>query len=155
MKDSTKQIWLLFVTTALTFNLFGQKPSSELLDPTNHALVLIDHESQMAFSVRNQPVDQLRANTAIVAGASKIFNVPTVVTTVAEKSFSGPVFPRSRGILPEIQYHLFRPDHHECLGGCRRLQSDYGQKQKENCAGWPVDQCVHCRPCTLRKGRWL
>lgn len=107
MKDSTKQIWLLLVATALTFNLFGQKPSSELLDPTNHALVLIDHESQMAFSVRNQPVDQLRANTAIVAGASKIFNVPTVVTTVAEKSFSGPVFPEVEEFYPKSSTTYF------------------------------------------------
>ena len=80
---------LLFITTAN----YAQKPSSELLNPTNHALVLVDYESQMAFPVKNIDVNELRNNTAIVAGASKIFNVPTVVITVAEKSFSGPVFP--------------------------------------------------------------
>ncbi len=76
-----------------SLSTFAQKPSPALLNPTNHALVLIDYESQMSFPVQSITVDQLRNNTAIVAGASKIFKVPTVVTTVAEKSFSGPVFP--------------------------------------------------------------
>jgi len=42
----------------------------------------------------------LRFNTAIVAGASKIFKIHTVVTTVAEKSFSGPVFPEVAEYYP-------------------------------------------------------
>jgi len=100
MKISIKHILLLLIAATVAVNAGFQKPSPELLDPTNHSLVLIDHESQMAFSVRNQPVDQLRYNTAIVAGASKIFNIPTVVTTVAEKSFSGPVFPEVEEFYP-------------------------------------------------------
>lgn len=80
---------------------FAQKPGPELLNPSNHTLVLIDHESQMAFAVSSQPIDQLRNNVALVAGASKIFNVPTVVTTVAEKSFSGPVFREVEEFYPQ------------------------------------------------------
>lgn len=94
----------LFLSTALTLVSvlgFAQKPSPELLNPTNHALVLIDHESQMAFAVKNVSLDELRNNTALVAGASKIFNVPTVVTTVAEDSFSGPVFPEIEQFYPK------------------------------------------------------
>ncbi|PZX93286.1 hydrolase [Flavobacterium aquariorum] len=83
---------------------FAQKPGPALLDPTNHALVLIDYEGQMAFATANIPIDQLRNNTAIVAGASKIFGIPTVVTTVAEKSFSGPVFPEILELYPESTY---------------------------------------------------
>lgn len=84
-----------------TLTAFAQKPSTELLSPSNHALILVDHESQMAFAVASHPIDQLRNNTALVAGASKIFNVPTVVTTVAEKSFSGPVFPEIEQFYPQ------------------------------------------------------
>jgi len=83
-----------------SFNSFAQKPSPALLTPTNHTLVMIDYESQMAFPLQSITVDQLRNNTAIVAGASKIFKVPTVVTTVAEKSFSGPVFPELMEFYP-------------------------------------------------------
>lgn len=74
--------------------------SPKLLDPTNHTLVLIDFESQMAFAVSNIDISLLRINTAIISGASKIFNVPTIVTTVAERSFSGPVFPEIEEFYP-------------------------------------------------------
>ncbi|BAV06480.1 Nicotinamidase-related amidase [Filimonas lacunae] len=77
------------------------KPSSSLLSPTNHALVLIDFEGQMGFATKSIALSELRTNTAIVCGASKIFNVPTVVTTVAEESFSGPVFPEVEEFYPQ------------------------------------------------------
>ncbi|BDU26226.1 hydrolase [Flavobacterium sp. GSB-24] len=76
------------------------KPSANLLSPDNHALVLIDFEGQMAFATHNIPLSELRTNVAIVAGASKIFNVDTVVTTVPEESFSGPVFPELEEFYP-------------------------------------------------------
>jgi len=94
----------LIKTTAillLAVNVYAQKPSPELLSPSNHALVLIDNEGQMAFASQSIPIDQLRNNTAIVAGASKIFNVATVITTVAERSFSGPVFPEVEEFYPQ------------------------------------------------------
>lgn len=84
-------ITALFTVLTITVS-FAQKAAKELLDPTNHELVLIDYEGQMAFAVSSISIDQLRNNTALIAGASKIFNVPTIVTTVAEQSFSGPVF---------------------------------------------------------------
>lgn len=76
------------------------KPSVNLLSPDNHALVLIDFEGQMAFATSNLPIHELRTNVAIIAGASKIFNVDTIVTTVAEESFSGPVFPELEEFYP-------------------------------------------------------
>ncbi len=76
------------------------KPSVNLLSPDNHALVLIDFEGQMAFATSNIQLSELRTNVAIISGASKIFNVATVVTTVAEESFSGPVFPELEEFYP-------------------------------------------------------
>jgi len=96
-----KKVFLTTVLVLATFSGFAQKPSPSLLNPTNHTLVLIDYESQMAFPVTSITIDQLRNNTALVAGASKIFNVPTVVTTVAESSFSGPVFPEVEQFYPK------------------------------------------------------
>lgn len=76
------------------------KPSVNLLSPDNHALVLIDFEGQMAFATNNIALSELRNNVAIISGASKIFNVPTIVTTVTEESFSGPVFPEVEEFYP-------------------------------------------------------
>ena len=90
-----------FVIALISLTGFAQKPSPELLNSSNHALVLIDQEGQMAFATHSISIDVLRNNTAIIAGASKIFNVPTVVTTVAEQSFSGPVFPEVEEFYPQ------------------------------------------------------
>ena len=67
-------------------------PGSSLLSPTDHSLVLIDFQSQMAFATKSIAPELLRNNAALVSRAAKSFGVPTILTTVAEKSFSGPMF---------------------------------------------------------------
>ena len=67
-------------------------PGSKLLTPTDHALVLIDFQSQMAFATKSIDMVVLRTNAGLIAQAAAGFKVPTVLTTVAEKSFSGPMF---------------------------------------------------------------
>jgi nicotinamidase-related amidase len=80
---------------------YTPKISPNLLTPANHSLFLIDYESQMLFPLKSINTGEFRDNVGIVAGASKIFNVPTVVTTVAESSFSGPVFPELEEFYPK------------------------------------------------------
>ena len=103
-----KKVILSFVLGLASIATFAQKPSPELLSPTNHSLLLIDHEGQMAFATHSISTTELRNNTALVAGASKIFKVPTVVTTVAEKSFSGPVFPEILEVYPDHSKYIDR-----------------------------------------------
>jgi nicotinamidase-related amidase len=67
-------------------------PAKSLISPANHALVMIDFQSQMAFATKSIDTTLLRNNAALVAQAAAGFNVPTILTTVAEKSFSGPMF---------------------------------------------------------------
>ena len=67
-------------------------PAKALLDPSNHALVLIDFQSQMAFATKSIAPELLRNNAALISNGAAGFNVPTILTTVAEKSFSGPMF---------------------------------------------------------------
>ena len=84
------------------------KATKQALNPTNHALLLIDHESQMAFGVESQPIEELRNNAGLLAGASKLFEVPTIITTVAEKTFSGPVFPEIKEYYPDDSKYIDR-----------------------------------------------
>jgi nicotinamidase-related amidase len=67
-------------------------PGKLLLTPTDHALVMIDFQSQMAFATHSIDAVNLRNNAGLVAKAAASFKVPTILTTVAEKSFSGPMF---------------------------------------------------------------
>lgn len=75
-------------------------PASQLLNPTNHALVLIDFQSQMAFATHSIDAITLRTNASLVSHAAAGFKVPTVLTTVAEKSFSGPMFDEITAAFP-------------------------------------------------------
>ena len=67
-------------------------PGKALLSPSNHALILIDFQSQMSFATKSIDAVNLRTNAALISAAAVGFEVPTILTTVAEKTFSGPMF---------------------------------------------------------------
>src|ERR671910_1066313 len=67
-------------------------PGKLLLSPADHTLIMIDHQSQMAFATKSIDAVMLRNNTALVAHSAKVFGVSTILTTVAEQTFSGPIF---------------------------------------------------------------
>jgi nicotinamidase-related amidase len=71
-----------------------------LLTPQDHILILIDQQSQMAFATASIDGATLRTNSALVARAAAGFGVATILTTVAEKSFSGPMFDEIREAFP-------------------------------------------------------
>lgn len=80
---------------------YAGKPSPQLLTPTDHTLILIDRQPQMAFSTRSIDVAELRNNVTGLAKSAKAFKVPTILTTVAAKSFSGPIFPEAQAVFPD------------------------------------------------------
>jgi nicotinamidase-related amidase len=75
-------------------------PGAKLLKPTDHTLVMIDFQSQMAFATHSIDAVNLRNNAALVAQAAAGFKVSTILTTVAEKSFSGPMFSEIADAFP-------------------------------------------------------
>lgn len=80
---------------------WAQQPSPKLLTPTDHVLILIDHQPQMAFATRSIDIVELRNNVTGLAKAAKVFNVPVILTTVAERTFSGPMFPEIQKVFPD------------------------------------------------------
>jgi nicotinamidase-related amidase len=88
------------LTTAATTSFAG-KPAPSMLNPKNHTLILIDHQPQMAFATKNIDIATLRNNTVGLVKSAKAFKVPTILTTVAAKSFAGPIFPEIQAVLPD------------------------------------------------------
>jgi nicotinamidase-related amidase len=74
---------------------------TKLLNPQNSALILIDFQPQMTFGVANIDRQALFNNVILLAKAAKIFNVPTILTTVETKSFSGNMWPQLLDIFPD------------------------------------------------------
>jgi nicotinamidase-related amidase len=75
-------------------------PGKSLISPTDHTLVMIDFQSQMAFATKSISTELLRNNAALVANAAAGFNVSTILTTVAADSFSGPMFSEITDAFP-------------------------------------------------------
>ncbi|MDP1813190.1 MAG: hydrolase [Leadbetterella sp.] len=96
----TKRIFFAILALLCSNFLTAQKPSQKLLDPTNHTLVMIDHQPQMAFATQSHSIEIIRNNAALISKAAKTFNVPTVITSVAAKSFSGPIFSEITDVFP-------------------------------------------------------
>src|SRR6185295_700075 len=67
-------------------------PGKLLVTPKDHTLIMLDFQSQMAFATHSIDAVTLRSNAALVAHAAAGFGVSTILTTIAEKSFSGPMF---------------------------------------------------------------
>jgi nicotinamidase-related amidase len=80
------------------------KPGRTLLTPSDHTLIMIDFQSQMAFATKSIDPVLLRNNAALVANAAKVFNVTTIPTTVAEKTFSGPMFDEIKTVFKGAKF---------------------------------------------------
>jgi nicotinamidase-related amidase len=76
-------------------------PGKSLLTPKDHTLIMIDHQSQMAFATKSIDPVQLRNNAGLVAAGAAGFGVSTILTTVAEKTFSGPMFDEIKAAFPK------------------------------------------------------
>jgi nicotinamidase-related amidase len=75
-------------------------PGAGLVSPKDHTLILIDFQSQMSFATKSIDAIELRNNAALISNAAAGFKVPTILTTVAEKSFSGPMYEEITSAFP-------------------------------------------------------
>jgi nicotinamidase-related amidase len=75
-------------------------PGKNLITPQDHTLILIDYQSQMAFATHSIEAITLRNNAGLIAHAAAGFGASTIVTSVAEKSFSGPFFDEVLSAFP-------------------------------------------------------
>jgi nicotinamidase-related amidase len=64
-------------------------------------MMMIDFSTPDGFCSESIDGQTLVNNASGLAKAAKIFNVPTILTTVAEKSFSGPTFAQIKKVFPE------------------------------------------------------
>ncbi len=73
----------------------------EVLTPQNSQLIFIDQQPQMAFGVQSIDRQVLKNNVVGLAKAAKVFNIPTVITTVETESFSGHTYPELLAVCPD------------------------------------------------------
>ena len=91
----------------MSYSSNGNRPKlSEkgLLTPDNCVVALIDHQPQMLFGTSNFDRQSIINNTVALGKASRVFDVPVVLTTVETNSFSGQMWPQLRAVFPGRDY---------------------------------------------------
>lgn len=71
-----------------------------LLDPTDAVLLLLDHQSGLFQVVKDIGVDELRANTTMLAKLAALINMPVITTASEPKGPNGPLMPEIHAAAP-------------------------------------------------------
>jgi nicotinamidase-related amidase len=72
-----------------------------LLTPDNCVVAIIDLQPQMLFGVTNFDRQTIINNNVALLKATRVFDVPVVLSTVETKSFSGNMWPQIQAIYPD------------------------------------------------------
>ena len=75
-------------------------PSRQLLAPEDVFFMLVDHQPQMFFGVENISRAELRNNVTALAKTATIWDIPTILTTVAAETFSGHLVAEVQSVFP-------------------------------------------------------
>jgi len=73
----------------------------EMLTPQNSAIALIDYQPAMYQGVQSHDRLVTFNNVQVLAKAAKLFGIPTVISTIAKDSFSGPFMPEVTNLFPQ------------------------------------------------------
>ena len=115
--------------------------SGEMLTPDNCALALIDFQPAMYQGVQSHDRLSVMHNVQTLARAAKVFNLPTVLTTVAKDSFSGPFMEEVTELFPG-QDIIDRTSINSWLDGNFRNAIEATGRKKIILAGLWTSACV-------------
>ena len=121
-----------------------------LLTPDNCVVTFIDHQPQMLFGVANFDRQTIINTTVALAKATRVFEVPVVLSTVETKSFSGNLWPQLQAVYPETtpieRTSMNSWDDEEFVAAIKRT----GRKKvvlcglwTETCVALPTIQAIH------------
>lgn len=87
------------MSTPANFN--GQRP---VIDPTDSAMLLIDHQSGLFQTVGDMPMPELRQRAAALAKIAALANIPVITTASVPQGPNGPLIPEIHQNAPHAQY---------------------------------------------------
>lgn len=113
----------------------------DFLTPKNCALALIDYQPAMYQGVQSHDRLTIFNNVQVLAKAAKLFDIPTVISTVAKDSFSGPFMPEITELFPD--HHIIdRTSMNSWLDGHFRDAIHATDRKKLVIAGLWTEACV-------------
>jgi nicotinamidase-related amidase len=79
----------------------AKRSEKGLLTSDNCVVTLIDFQPQMLFGVANFDRQSIINNVVAFSKATRVFDVPVVLSTVETKSFSGNMWPQLQAVFPK------------------------------------------------------
>jgi len=75
--------------------------SARILTPQNSTLILIDYQPQTVVGVQSHAHSLVMNNVVGLAKTAKVFDLPTILTTVAAETFTGPLMQAITDVYPD------------------------------------------------------
>src|SRR5512135_860787 len=77
------------------------QPIDTRLTPQNCTVILMDYQPRFALTIDSAHQDTVVRNAINLAKIARIFNIPTLLTTIGESTLGGPVFSELQKIFPD------------------------------------------------------
>ena len=91
-------------TSASPSSVLPTGGGAALLDPSDTALLLLDHQSGLFQTVKDVPVAELRANVIMLAKLAKLMKIPVITTASEPNGTNGPLMPEIHETVPNATY---------------------------------------------------
>lgn len=82
----------------------SEAASQVLLDPSDTAILLLDHQTGLFQTVKDVPVAELRTNTVVLAKIGELAKVPIFTTASEPKGPNGPLMSELAAAAPSATY---------------------------------------------------
>src|SRR5258707_12423190 len=115
----------------------GREKRSErgLLTPDNCVVAIIDLQPQMLFGFTNFDRQTIINHNVALLKATRVFDVPVVLSTVETKNFSGNMWPQIQAIYPD-QTPIERSSMNAWDDKNFVAAIEKSGKKKSNCSTW-------------------
>lgn len=106
------QLHLLLIATLCGLSLTASAPAQQpavaaskvLLDPKDAIVLLLDHQTGLFQTVKDIPIQDLRANTVVLAKAAELAKVPILTTASEPTGPNGPLMSELAQAAPSAKY---------------------------------------------------
>lgn len=75
-----------------------------LFDPSDTAIVLLDHQSGLFQTVKDVPIAELRSNVVMLAKLATLMKIPVITTASEPNGTNGPLMPEIHQNAPHAVY---------------------------------------------------
>jgi nicotinamidase-related amidase len=102
MSRVLRLLWILAILVSPA--AWGETPKLRLIDASDAAVLLLDHQTGLFQTVKDIGVAELRANTTVLAKVATLLEVPVITSASVPDGPNGPLMPEIHAAAPQATY---------------------------------------------------